>query len=156
MTRTSGARAVDRRARAARARNWSTIASLMRSGAEPGVADAVDGAGEVDRQGAAGAEVLAPVDRRRAVAYSSSASAAGPLTSGSRTRSADPRPQAGAVRGLERAGEGDAGADLLHARCAERRSSPASSDSRPRGTVAKRGRSVITQGYHAADRGRLR
>ena len=71
-------------------------------GAEAGVPDAVVDAGEVDRQGVAGAEVLAPVD---AAGRGVQLVAVGRLPGRQRQQdaSADPRPQAGAVRGLERA-----------------------------------------------------
>ena len=118
FTRTSGARASTEGRAPLAARNWSTIASLMRTAPK-----------RVSRM-----RSLTPVKSTARVSPAPRCSlqstrlrrgvqlvAVGRLPAGQRQQdaSADPRPQAGAVRGLERAGEGDAGADLLHVRRAE-------------------------------------
>ena len=143
---------IDRGTGAARGAELVHDRVLDAHGAEARVPDAVVDSGEVDRQGVAGAEVLAPVDAAGRVAYSWSPSAACPLASGSRTR--PPTRDHRQVRYAVSSEPEKATPARTCFTCAapNPRSSPASSDSRPRGTVAKRGRSVITQGYHAADR----
>ncbi len=87
--------------------------------AEPGVADAPVGTAEVHRQRLVGAEVLTPVDgprdRVQLVAVPGDA-----LRQRQQDPAGEPRPETGAVGGLEGAPERDAGADLPHVRRAER------------------------------------
>ena len=149
FTRTSGARASTEGRVPLAARNWSTIASLMRTAPK-----------RVSRM-----RSLTPVKSTArvspaprcslqstplAVAYSSSPSVACPLASGSRTRppTRDHRQARYAVSSEPE--KATPARTCFTCAAPNPRNSPASSDSRPRGTVAKRGRSVITQGYHAA------
>ena len=86
--------------------------------AEARVPDPVVDAGEVDGQRGVDVEVARPVDSLCGLVELVSVCG---LAARHREQDAagEPRPQAGAVRRLERAGEGDAGADLLDVRRAQ-------------------------------------
>ena len=119
LTRTSGARAsTDGRRPPDEARNWSTIASLMRTA--PKRVSRILSLTPVKSTASVSStvEVARPVDRLRGL-VELVAVGGRPARQRQQDAAGDPRPEAGAVCRLERAGERDAGADLLDVRRAE-------------------------------------
>ncbi len=154
LTRTSGARgSTEGRVPPLCSRSWSTMASLTRTA--PYCVSRMRWLVPLKSTASVSSGPRCSLQStRRAVAYSSSPSPPAPVVRGRRIRPAS-RDQRQARYAISRGPAKDTPARTCLTCAAPRpRSSPASSDSSPRGTDAKRGRSTIPQGYHAAP-GRL-